>query len=148
MLTREEVRGSWNDLVGAVQKKYSQVTGDDLAGLKGDVNQLVGVIQRKTGQTRDDIETFIRSAGAAGADMLGRIGETASDYASAASDRMRDGYEYVSDAAQEGYQVARNTVRKRPVESIAVAFVAGIATGMIAGMSLFGSSSSSRRYWS
>jgi len=143
MLTREDVQGSWNQMVGAVQRKYSQVTGDDLAGLKGDVNQLVGVIQRKTGQAREEIESYIRSLSSGASSTMNRVAETASDYASAASDRMREGYSYVSDAAQDGYRVARQTVKQRPVESIAIAFVAGIAAGLITGASLF---SGRRRY--
>jgi len=137
MLTREDVQGSWNQMVGAVQRKYSQVTGDDLAGLKGDVNQLVGVIQRKTGQAREDIESYIRSLSSGASGAMNRVAEVATDYASAASDRVREGYGYVSDAAQDGYKVARQTVRQRPVESIAIAFVAGIAAGLITGASLF-----------
>jgi uncharacterized protein YjbJ (UPF0337 family) len=148
MLTREEMQGSWNSLVGAVQKQYSQVTGDDISGLKGDLNQLVGVIQRKTGRSRDEIESFIRSANHSASDMMHRAQETASDYAAAASDRMREGYHYMADAAQDGYRVARTTVTQRPVESIAVAFVAGIAAGLIAGASLFSSNHNHRRsYW-
>jgi uncharacterized protein YjbJ (UPF0337 family) len=141
MLTRDEIQGSWNQMVGAVQKKYSQVSGDDLAGLKGDVNQLVGVIQRKTGQAREDIETFIRSLSSNASNTMNRVAETATDYAHQASDRVREGYQYVADAAQDGYRVARSTVKQRPVESIAIAFVAGIAAGLITGASLFG-----RRY--
>jgi len=141
MLTRDEVQGSWNQMVGAVQKKYSQVTGDDLAGLKGDVNQLVGVIQRKTGQAREEIESYIRSLSSGASNTMNRVAETASDYAAAASDRVREGYGYVADAAQDSYRVARQTVKQRPVESIAIAFVAGIAAGLITGASLFG-----RRY--
>ena len=138
MLTREEVQGSWNQMVGAVQKKYQQVTGDDVAGLKGDVNQLVGVIQRKTGQAREDIEAYIRTLGSGASGAMNRVAEVASDYASVASDRVREGYGYVSDAAQGGYKAASQTVRQRPVESIAIAFVAGIAAGLITGASLFG----------
>jgi uncharacterized protein YjbJ (UPF0337 family) len=146
MLTREEVQGSWNQMVGAVQRKYAQVTGDDLAGLKGDVNQLVGVIQRKTGQAREDIESFIRSLGSNAGSTMNRMAETAGEYASVAQERMREGYGYMSDAAQEGYRVARQTVRQRPVESIAIAFVAGIAAGLITGASLFGGSGNNRRW--
>lgn len=147
MLTRDEMQGSWNQMVGAVQRKYSQVTGDDLAGLKGDVNQLVGVIQRKTGQAREEIESYIRSLSSGASSTMNRVQETAGEYASAAQERMREGYDYVSDAAQQGYQVAQQTVRQRPVESIAIAFVAGIAAGLITGASLFSSSSSRERRW-
>lgn len=139
MLTREDVQGSWNQMLGAVQKKYSQLTGDDLAGLKGDVNQLVGVVQRKTGQAREDIEAYIKSLSSSASNTMGRVADSASEYASVASDRVREGYSYVADAAQDGYRSARQTVKQRPVESIAIAFVAGIAAGLITGASLFGS---------
>lgn len=138
MLTRDEVQGSWNQMVGAVQKKYSQLTGDDLAGLKGDVNQLVGVIQRKTGQAREDIEAYIKTLGNSASNTMGRVADVAGEYASVASDRMKEGYSYVSDVAQDGYRAARQSVKQRPVESIAIAFVAGIAAGLITGASLFG----------
>ncbi len=138
MLTRDEVQGSWNQMVGAVQKKYSQLTGDDLAGLKGDVNQLVGVIQRKTGQAREDIEAYIKTLGSSASNTMGRVADVAGEYASVASDRMKEGYSYVSDVAQDGYRAARQSVKQRPVESIAIAFVAGIAAGLITGASLFG----------
>ncbi len=141
MLTREEVQGSWNSMVGAVQKKYSQLTHDDLAGLKGDVNQLVGVIQRKTGQAREDIESFIRSLSSNASSTMNRVAESAGEYASMASDRVREGYDYAASAAQDGYRMARQTVKQRPVESIAIAFVAGIAAGLITGASLFGGNS-------
>ncbi len=147
MLTREEVQGSWNQMVSAVQRKYSQLTGDDLAGLKGDVNQLVGVIQRKTGQAREDIETYIRSLSNNASSTMNRVAEAANDYAHVASDKMKEGYSYVQDAAQDGYRVARQTVKQRPVESIAIAFAAGLAAGLITGASLFGSSSNSRRWY-
>lgn len=138
MLTRDEVQGSWNQMVAAVQKKYSQVTGDDLAGLKGDLNQLVGVIQKKSGQAREEVESYIRSLSGNASGAMNRAAEVAGDYASAASDRVREGYGYVSDAAQDGYKITAQTVKQRPVESIAIAFVAGIAAGLITGASLFG----------
>jgi ElaB/YqjD/DUF883 family membrane-anchored ribosome-binding protein len=100
---------------------------------------LVGVIQRKTGQAREEIESYIRSLGSGASTAFNRVAETATDYASAASERMREGYGYVSSATQDGYKVARQTVKQRPVESIAIAFVAGIAAGLITGASLFGS---------
>ncbi len=62
----------------------------------------------------------------------------ASDLANRANEGLREGYQYVADKTQEGYDVARDHVRDRPVETLAIAFGVGIVAGLIAGCSLFG----------
>ena len=59
MAIKDEVQGTWNHLAGAIKTKYSQITGDDVAGAEGNIQQLVGVIQKKTGKARDEIEEFL-----------------------------------------------------------------------------------------
>ena len=93
MATKEEVQGTWNQLAGAVKSKYSQITGDDLAGVNGNIQQLAGVIQRKTGKAREEIDEYLRSLSESTATTVGRISEAASDLASKASESLLEGYD-------------------------------------------------------
>ena len=137
METKEAIQGTWNEFAGLVQKKYSQITGDDLSAVKGNVQQLAGVIQRKTGQAREEIETYLRSISSRGADAVGAAAQTANEYFGKASEGLRDGYDYAVDASQEGYESAKRTVRQRPAETVAIAFGIGLVVGMISACSLF-----------
>jgi ElaB/YqjD/DUF883 family membrane-anchored ribosome-binding protein len=49
---------------------------------------------------------------------------------------MRAGYEGVAESIRSGYDQAQGTVRRNPMESVAVAFGAGIITGVIVGLVL------------
>jgi uncharacterized protein YjbJ (UPF0337 family) len=138
MTTKEEVQGSWNQIVGAVKKKYSQITGDDLASVNGNIQQLAGLLQRKTGEAREDIEAFLKSSSSTAASAMNRVAEVASEYTGKASEGLREGYEYMQQASQEGYDVAQRAVRQRPMEYVAIAFGIGIVAGLVTGASLFG----------
>lgn len=136
METKEGVQGGWNEFAGAVQKKYAQITGDDLSAAKGNVQQLAGVIQRKTGQAREDIEAYLKTLSSKGADAAGNASKVASEYLDKASDGIREGYEYAVDATHESYESAKESVRTRPAEAVAVAFGVGVAMGILGTLSM------------
>ncbi len=138
MTTKEEIQGTWNQVVGAVKKKYATITGDDLASVNGNIQQLAGLLQRKTGEAREDIESFLRSCSSTTSSAMNRVAEVASDYTSRAGEGIQEGYDYVQHATQEGYGAAQHHVRQRPLESMAIAFGIGIVAGLITGASLFG----------
>jgi uncharacterized protein YjbJ (UPF0337 family) len=138
MVTREEIQGNWNSFIGGVQKKYSEITGDDLASVKGNIQQMAGVIQRKTGQAREEIENYLHSLSSDASGTIQHVSEMASNMAARANEGLRDGYNYVSDKSQEGYESARATVRQKPVETLAIVFGVGVVAGLIAGCSIFG----------
>jgi len=136
MATKEEAQGIWNQLAGAVKSKYSQITGDDLAGVKGKIQQLAGVIQKKTGNAREEIDDYLRSLSESTATSVGRISEAAIDMASKASDSLKDGYDYAKEASRDGLKVATETVQHRPGESMLLAMGIGVVAGLIIGTSM------------
>ncbi len=137
MVTKEEIQGNWNSFLGGVQKKYSEITGDDLASVKGNIQQMAGIIQRKTGQAREEIEKYLQSLTADASGALNHVSEMASSVANKANEGLREGYNYVADKSQEGYESARETVREKPVETLAIAFGIGVVAGLVAGASIF-----------
>jgi len=160
MITREELKGRWNEIRGRIKEKWGQLTDDDLRQAEGNSDQLVGLIQRKTGEGREQITKFFDSMMEEGGEsasnlaeqaggMLNQAAETAQrytqdaqKYAQEAGKYVQDGYQQASKQVQEGYQQAarqvqdgmhqaEETVRARPVESLAVAFGTGVITGVL-----------------
>ncbi len=138
MVSKEEVQGNWNSILGGIQKKYSAITGDDLESVKGNIQQMAGVIQRKTGQAREEIEKYLQTLTSDASGAINNASEMASNLASKANEGLREGYNYVADKSQEGYDAARESVREKPVETLAIAFGIGVVAGLIAGASMFG----------
>ena len=66
-----------------------------------------------------------------------RVSDTASNYAASASEALRGGYERASQEAQRGYDYTLDTLKTRPMESVAIALGAGILAGMAIGITMF-----------
>jgi uncharacterized protein YjbJ (UPF0337 family) len=125
MITRQELEGSWNSVKGKLQEKWGQLTDHDLTQFKGDANQLIGAIQAKTGETRRAVEEFLQGA----------VGN-AKDYAGQARDMATERLQQAKEGVQAGMQEAEEMVRRSPMESVAVAFGAGLVAGVITGLVL------------
>jgi uncharacterized protein YjbJ (UPF0337 family) len=131
MVTREEIKGQWNQVKGRLQEHWGQLTDDDLRKMEGSTEQLVGVVQQKTGATRREVEEFLTSIIGEGQTAAQRVMEAASEYAEEAGDIVRQQYVRATSVTdQMSKQVAR-TVRTRPTESLAIAFGLGIAAGAL-----------------
>jgi uncharacterized protein YjbJ (UPF0337 family) len=125
MITRQELEGSWNTVKGKLQEKWGQLTDHDLTQFKGDMNQLIGSIQSKTGETRRAVEEFLQNA----------VGN-AKDYAGQAGEMAAERYRQAKEGVQAGMEEAEEMVRRSPMESVAVAFGAGLIAGVITGLVL------------
>lgn len=149
MITREELKGRWNEIRGQIKEKWGQLTDDDLRQAEGNTDQLIGLIQRKTGEGREQItrffDNFTKEAGDKSTDMMGQAGQVANQaaevaqryaqdagkYVQDASRYVQDGYEQATHSVQEGLHQAENAVRQRPVESLAAAFGTGVIAGLL-----------------
>ena len=136
MISKEEMLGSWKQIVGAVKDEYGQITGDELTRVEGNVEHLIGLIQSKTGKTREQVDQFLSNCCNKTASSVNRISETASEYADYAGDVVRENYERAAQSAQAGYRQAARTVSRRPLESLAVAVGAGLLAGVVVGLSM------------
>ncbi len=136
MITRNEVAGKWNQIKGALLEKYGQLSEDDVSRAQGDITRLIGIVEQRTGQARAEIENFVHSSMEEAGSMARRVADASSQFASQAADRMREGYGHVSDSAQQGFATARQTVRRSPMESVAVAFGVGVLAGIVVTLSM------------
>ena len=136
MVSQETLAGNWNTIVGAIKEKFGQITGDDLSKYKGNVDQLVGVIQRKTGETKESIEQFISGCCESTEGVYNRVSAKTAELADRAGEMVQEGYEQVSNRASQGYEYARGTVRRRPVESVAIVAGLSLLAGLAIGISM------------
>lgn len=136
MITRQELEGHWNQVKGQVKERWGQLTDDELMQARGSADQLVGVIEQKTGESRRAIEDFLEQAIEEGAGTVKQMTDTARAYVDQANDTVRAQYDQAAEKAKAGYAQAESMVQRRPVESVAVAFGAGIVTGVIVGLVL------------
>lgn len=129
MINQQELTGNWNQIKGRIREKWSSLSNDDLAAVKGDVDRLVGRIQEKTGESREKIERFLDSSlesGSAGiSEAAEQIRTYAQDFGHATQEQMAE----VQDAVSNSLKSATDTVRRRPAESAAVCFGVGLVAG-------------------
>ena len=136
MLTREEMQGQWTQLKGKIRERWGQITDDELQQVHGDAEQFVGFLQKKTGQTRQEVEKFVRDATSKGESYAQQATDTVRDYAQRASQTVREGYDAVEGNFEAGLEDAQEMVRTRPVESVAMAFGAGLVAGVLVSLML------------
>jgi uncharacterized protein YjbJ (UPF0337 family) len=130
MVTKQELSGKWDSIVGSVKKKYGQITDDELSQAEGDLNQLSGLIQRKTGQSREQVEAFLDEC--CGGSLMDQV----NSMAESASETLREGYEHVSETARQGYDYSVKTLSQRPLGSVATAAGVGLLLGVMLGISI------------
>lgn len=56
MSDRDELQARWKELWGEVQKRWGELTDDEIRVVNGKYEQLVGLIQRRTWETREGVE--------------------------------------------------------------------------------------------
>lgn len=143
MLTQQEIAGHWNELRGRIEQRWSQLSGNELDGIDGNVDRLVGTIQQKTGQARANIESELErlsadlsAASSKAAEGMGEYAKQASRYADKAREAVAEQYQHVEQAVKQGRTRMEEAVRRRPAESVAVAFGTGLIAGAVVGLML------------
>jgi uncharacterized protein YjbJ (UPF0337 family) len=102
----QTLKGNWNEIKGKLRERWGNITEDEWQRAQGNVEQLVGVIQRKTGEARENVMRYLEELTQNGGSMVGRARETVKEYA------------------------------RRPSESMAVCFGAGLLVGLFVGLTL------------
>lgn len=131
MVTREEIKGQWNQVKGRLQEHWGELTDDDLARVEGSTDQLIGVVQKKTGATRREVEQFLSRVIEDSQSSMQQFSEAAAQYAEDAGAVAKEHYQRAADATADFSKQVAHTVRNRPTESLAIAFGLGIAAGAL-----------------
>jgi uncharacterized protein YjbJ (UPF0337 family) len=136
MISTQALQGNWHEIKGILRSKWGALTDDDLQVFNGNVEHLMGTIQRKTGEARESIEHFFEQLGSDGAAAAGQAGESVRVFAQRAAEAVQESTKKAAASVREGYAEVEGMVRRRPAESLAVCFGAGIITGAVLGLLL------------
>ena len=132
----QQLKGSWNEMLGKVKAKWGELTDDDLRIAEGNIDQLIGRIQNKTGQGREAIMKAVNEFSQNATPYAERATRAVGEVADQMAGRFREGSEYVREHAGEGYDQARQWVSDRPVQSVAVIFGLGVGLGLLFGLTM------------
>lgn len=55
-MNRDVIKGNWKQLKGQAQKRWGELTDDELNQVEGDATRLSGLIQEKYGKSRTDAD--------------------------------------------------------------------------------------------
>ena len=136
MVNREEIENRWDEILRRLKGHWDQLSDEDFRLDSQSVEQLVGVISDKTGETRNEIERFIE--GVLGSERFASASESMRDCSEATSQMAHEAATFAKDQASrvakqssEYSSKVAETVRARPLESLAIAFGVGVAAGAL-----------------
>ena len=61
MINENMIKGQWKEIKGEIQKKWGQLTNDDLDSVQGDVTALEGLIQKRLGMKQEKAHSELNS---------------------------------------------------------------------------------------
>jgi uncharacterized protein YjbJ (UPF0337 family) len=134
MSTQEKIHGNWNQLKGKVKQHWGQLTDDELSEVEGNIDQLIGLVQQKTGDARQNIERIISELNDNAGGAFTQVTETARQYPDQATEKLRGAADQLRERGMQGYEDAQAMVRRRPAESVAMAFGTGLVIGLVVGL--------------
>lgn len=56
MINKEQLLGKWKEISGEAQKKWGEISENDLEKVKGNFNSLVGLVEQKLGVSKEDAQ--------------------------------------------------------------------------------------------
>lgn len=59
-MNKDILKGNWKQLKGEAQRKWGELTDDELDKIEGDATKLSGLIQEHYGKTREQAENEVR----------------------------------------------------------------------------------------
>lgn len=109
----------WDTIRQKIRERWSQFSDEELAEFHGDVEAIVGWLQSRTGETREALVAW--------------LSELTAPEAQAAAGAVAGSEMGLPPEWGATLRAAGEWVRRRPVESLAVAFGAGLLTGVLVG---------------
>jgi len=126
--------GHWDSLKGKIKEHWGQITDDELAEVEGQYDQLVGLIQQKTGEARKQVKRIIEELSEEYSGAFAQAKRAAREYAEHTNEAVHEAANRVRERAHDRYEQANEVVRRRPAETVAVAFGTGVLVGLVIGL--------------
>jgi uncharacterized protein YjbJ (UPF0337 family) len=131
VVTREDVKSQWNEIKNRLRQNWRELTDSELAQFSGPSRQLIGAIQQKTGASWNEIESFIANVATDAWASASQASNVAGKYGDEAGRLASQGYDQLAALTADYSHKLVGTIKRRPVESVAVALGLGIAAGAL-----------------
>lgn len=59
-MNEDTFKGKWNQMKGSAQKKWGELTNDELDKIEGDSTRLSGIIQERYGRSKEEADKEIK----------------------------------------------------------------------------------------
>ena len=134
MITEQQIHGGWTELKGKVKETWGDINDDKLKAVEGNVDQLIGLIERETGEARANIEKQLQDLDERFRPYVTQAVNNVKRYAEETANQASEQVDRLKHQVAAGHAEAQHYVRSRPMESVAVAFGAGIVAGVVLGL--------------
>lgn len=119
-MNKDIFKGNLNQFKGAIQKKWGEITDQDLEKVKGQKDKLVGLIQEKYGEGKESIEEALEN-------IVEKYGSAAQDTISSIIQTKDEAIDYTRQLS-EGLQ---DEIKRNPLTSVLVGLAVGFVIGKI-----------------
>ncbi len=68
MINKDLILGKWKEISGEAQKKWGEITENDLEKVKGNMTALVGLVEQKLGVSKEDAQKKVE-------ELIGKIAQ-------------------------------------------------------------------------
>jgi uncharacterized protein YjbJ (UPF0337 family) len=68
VINKDLILGKWKEISGEAQKKWGEITENDLEKVKGNMTALVGLVEQKLGVSKEDAQKKVE-------ELLGKIAQ-------------------------------------------------------------------------
>lgn len=119
-MDKDVLRGNLNQFKGAIQKKWGEITDQDLEKTKGQTEKLIGLIQEKYGSGKESIENA--------------LADIAKKYNSSTEDALRSIQQAKDGAADYVHQMSeglQEEIKRNPLTSVLTGLVIGFIIGKL-----------------
>lgn len=131
MITREDLKSHWHDVKHRLRQNWHELSESELSRFNGTPSELIDVIRRQTGASWSEIESFLARIMRDAWSTASQAKDMAGHYSGDATQFARDSYDQIAALTADYSHKVVNTVKRRPVESLAIAFGIGIVAGAI-----------------
>ena len=59
-MDKDTMEGKWDELKGKIKKQWSKITDDDLLQFKGSFQEILGILQKKYGEQKEQIAADLK----------------------------------------------------------------------------------------
>lgn len=127
------LKGNWEEVKGEVKQRWGKLTDDDLATVNGDNQKLSGLLQKHYGYAKDDVSLILDDFKAKlnGKCGLNKAANVVNDMTETVMKKTKEVAEHLKhDAGTYGKAVV-DFVEHKPVQSLALAALAGLVIGLL-----------------